>query len=191
MIGRFSLQEFLSALDSNLGMKFALVGLTIPGWIAPLAVVVVAGVPERIVVPILLLGLLPFQYACFCILQIVRRPVVHHSQLLATGDIHAEVASFASAIAMQVNALSLEAERQRVTLSQQMTAAALMSMWFRGLGPEDAIRQQQVSAERVRSPLQMDQFCVDPHRRRRVPSSTTQTQAWVPPRPSIAAGVRS
>ena len=184
-------REFLNALDAHLGLRFALAGLTIPLWIAPLACLAVWGLPEQIIVPALLIGLIPFQYACFCILQFFA-PAPRSINL---GDfLPPEAWPMLAALAQRVNAIHREAERQQIAASPEVLNSALLATLLGGLNPVEAIWQQRAEPMRRQRAL-MDWYCFSstprqmstwPRRQQTTRHTPPTSQVWSPPKPPMA-----
>ena len=62
-------QGFFRAISESPRLKFTLAWLTFIGLAVPVAALISFGLPEQYALPALLVLVLPFQYATFCLLQ--------------------------------------------------------------------------------------------------------------------------
>ncbi len=61
-------REFFQELSRNTKLKFTLAWLTMGGLVVPAALLMSMGISEKYVLSLTLVGILPFQYAMFCII---------------------------------------------------------------------------------------------------------------------------
>ena len=66
MVRFIKVGDFLREVSTSSRMKFELAGLTFAGLVVPTALLVSAGVPEQYALTLMLVAILPFQYAVFC-----------------------------------------------------------------------------------------------------------------------------
>lgn len=68
-----SFAEFSKEVAKSTGLKFTLAWLTFAGIVTPAALLMSLGVPETVVLPAVAVLIVPFQYACFCMLRSPQR----------------------------------------------------------------------------------------------------------------------